>query len=138
MRIRGGHIFGAGRRKRDIAGWARGALALAMALLFATQGAIAHTQATDAEHGAAVVGVKCEKPGSPSNNGNTRAPTTHVGHNCDACIASIVSAAIETRFDFHVALSPARDVVPSYPRSAAARRTLWRAAHPARGPPTFS
>jgi hypothetical protein len=133
MRIRGGHIFCAEKRGVTFAGRARIALALAMALFVVAQSAAAHVQGARPQHGATTVGQKCERTGVASP-----APATRPTHECEACLACVFASALDARPRFHPAPARASRIVVSFPDGVTTPVIPWRAAHPARAPPSRS
>ncbi|WP_457796505.1 hypothetical protein [Methylocystis sp. S23] len=135
MRIRGGHILRA-KARVGLAGLARSALALAMAVFFVAQSAALPAQGARAGHGA--FGQKCERSGASSSSGDSRAPSTRATHECEACLACVFSSFDDTRLGFHVVPIVASRIAVSCSRSFTALLARWRAAHPARAPPSLS
>jgi len=135
MQIRGSQIFNT-RTRAGFSGWARSALALAMAVFLVAQGAPLPARGAGAGHG--VFGQTCERPGAPSPGGESRAPATGAAHDCEACVACVFSSIAEPRADFHLAPVAAKRIALAIRDGSVAPLARWRAAHPARAPPSLS
>ncbi len=136
MRIRGGQISRAERRERGIAGWARGALALAMAIFFVAQGAAFHIGHAGAGHADGLSTPYCKKPAGLYNS-DAPAPASASDHDCDACLACNFPTAIEPRSHPNVEATW-REAPFSSPEGAAPPLSRRFSAHSARAPPFLS
>jgi hypothetical protein len=140
MRIRGGQIFGAGRRERSIAGWARGALALAMALFVVAQATAFRIGHAGAAHAEGLSTQYCKKPAALSNNdaASLPAPVSASDHDCGACLACNFPSAVGTASDANIVAAAWREASFPWPDGVAAPLSRRFSAHSPRAPPSFS
>lgn len=138
MTVRGGQTFAAKTRGFAIAGWARAALALAMAVLLSAQAAAMHVDGAAGTDAAALAYQKCEKVGAAASGAEAPGNAAVPHHDCDACLACAFSAALDARLAFHMAPRTAAARVILLPGGILAPPAQRNAAHPARAPPPLS
>jgi hypothetical protein len=137
MRIKGGHISSAKKRRGKFAGWAQSALALAMALFFVAQGPAVRAHGAHQDRDAAF-GQTCERSGVIDLGSESRSPRTKVALDCEACLACAFASIANARIGFVVPSVVASRIVDRLPDVADAFPSPRRVTHSARAPPLFS